>query len=35
MNDSQGFNCLCPPYFTGKQCEEIINPCLSFPCVHG
>ena len=33
--DTYGFNCICLPGYTGKYCEQLIDYCLSNPCVNG
>ena len=27
--------CICPLFYTGARCEQLINPCASSPCVRG
>ncbi|KAK0077851.1 hypothetical protein PV326_009744, partial [Microctonus aethiopoides] len=29
------YKCICPPQFTGINCEESLDPCLNEPCQHG
>ncbi|KAJ8688469.1 hypothetical protein QAD02_024264 [Eretmocerus hayati] len=28
------YQCICPPQYTGKNCEESLDPCMSEPCHH-
>ncbi|RDD37200.1 Fibropellin-1 [Trichoplax sp. H2] len=28
-----GFTCQCPPFYTGKLCEDDLNSCRSHPCL--
>lgn len=32
MTNTSGFQCICPPGYTGLNCANIINPCASSPC---
>ncbi|XP_020299873.1 agrin-like isoform X1 [Pseudomyrmex gracilis] len=29
------YRCICPPQFTGRNCEESLDPCIGEPCQHG
>ncbi|XP_074109510.1 agrin isoform X2 [Cotesia typhae] len=29
------YKCICPPQFTGANCEESLDPCLGEPCQNG
>nr|XP_050849942.1 agrin-like isoform X3 [Vespula vulgaris] len=29
------YKCICPPQFTGRNCEESLDPCIDEPCQHG
>ncbi|XP_076388607.1 agrin isoform X4 [Megachile rotundata] len=29
------YRCICPPQFTGRNCEQSLDPCLGEPCQHG
>ncbi|XP_053595303.1 agrin-like [Microplitis demolitor] len=29
------YKCICPPQFTGPNCEESLDPCLGEPCQNG
>ncbi|XP_025268706.1 agrin isoform X5 [Camponotus floridanus] len=29
------YRCICPPQFTGRNCEESLDPCIDEPCQHG
>ncbi|XP_076277738.1 agrin-like isoform X5 [Lasioglossum baleicum] len=33
--DPSGYRCICPPQFTGRNCEESLDPCIGEPCQHG
>ncbi|XP_031777264.1 uncharacterized protein LOC100678116 isoform X3 [Nasonia vitripennis] len=30
----QEYQCICPPQYTGKNCEDSLDPCMSEPCHH-
>lgn len=34
--ESQGLEyvCVCPPQYTGKNCEHSLDPCMTEPCHH-
>ena len=27
--------CICPPGYEGTLCENVVDMCLSVPCLHG
>ena len=29
------YKCICPPEYTGKNCEQSLDPCMGEPCQHG
>ncbi|XP_067207512.1 agrin-like isoform X4 [Linepithema humile] len=29
------YRCICPPQFTGRNCEESLDPCIGEPCQNG
>ncbi|XP_048504803.1 agrin-like isoform X3 [Athalia rosae] len=29
------YKCICAPQFTGRHCEESLDPCMGEPCQHG
>ncbi|XP_044018032.1 agrin-like isoform X3 [Aphidius gifuensis] len=29
------YKCICPPQFTGLNCENSLDPCINEPCQHG
>ncbi|XP_029165671.1 agrin-like isoform X4 [Nylanderia fulva] len=29
------YRCICPPQFTGRNCEESLDPCMDEPCQNG
>ncbi|XP_051154479.1 agrin-like isoform X3 [Leptopilina boulardi] len=29
------YTCICPPEYTGKNCEQSLDPCMGEPCQHG
>lgn len=29
------YKCICPPQFTGRNCEESLDPCIGEPCQNG
>ncbi|XP_070168746.1 agrin isoform X2 [Polyergus mexicanus] len=29
------YRCICPPQFTGRNCEGSLDPCIGEPCQHG
>lgn len=29
------YKCICSPQFTGRHCEESLDPCIGEPCQHG
>ncbi|XP_066597691.1 agrin-like isoform X2 [Prorops nasuta] len=29
------YKCICPPQFTGRNCEETLDPCMGEPCQNG
>ncbi|XP_050484807.1 agrin-like isoform X6 [Bombus huntii] len=33
--DPPDYRCICPPQFTGRNCEESLDPCIGEPCQHG
>nr|XP_033325096.1 agrin-like isoform X2 [Megalopta genalis] len=33
--DPPEYRCICPPQFTGRNCEESLDPCIGEPCQHG
>ncbi|KAL0132236.1 hypothetical protein PUN28_000198 [Cardiocondyla obscurior] len=33
--DSPDYRCICPPQFTGRNCEESLDPCIGEPCQNG
>ncbi|CAF4414041.1 unnamed protein product, partial [Rotaria magnacalcarata] len=35
VNTSATYICICPPSYTGTQCEQMINPCAEYPCGYG
>ena len=35
INELGGYRCECVPGFTGQNCAEDINECLSYPCLNG
>lgn len=32
MSSSMDHMCICPPQFTGKNCEHSLDPCMAAPC---
>ncbi|XP_058793471.1 agrin-like isoform X2 [Phymastichus coffea] len=28
------YQCICPPQYTGKNCEDSLDPCMNEPCHH-
>ncbi|XP_011499632.1 PREDICTED: agrin-like [Ceratosolen solmsi marchali] len=28
------YQCICPPQYTGKNCQDSLDPCMSEPCHH-
>ncbi|XP_014210808.1 agrin-like [Copidosoma floridanum] len=28
------YQCICPPQYTGRNCEDSLDPCMSKPCHH-
>ena len=35
LDDQQGYNCSCPPYWTGNACQIAYDPCKEVTCYHG
>ncbi|XP_015598499.1 agrin isoform X2 [Cephus cinctus] len=33
--EPQEYKCICPPQYTGVNCEETLDPCMTEPCQHG
>ncbi|XP_023288194.1 agrin [Orussus abietinus] len=33
--EPQDYRCICPPQYTGRNCEESLDPCMDEPCQHG
>ncbi|XP_054001386.1 agrin-like isoform X3 [Hylaeus anthracinus] len=33
--DPPDYRCICPPQFTGRNCQESLDPCIGEPCQHG